>query len=64
MINKDKITMTFNKNVSNELQKVIMGLWGVTTVRQSEKYLGLLTFVGKSRRRAFGETKQSVWKKL
>ena len=44
-INKDKTNIFFSSNTSHDLQARIQHLFGVPSIRQHEKYLGLLAFV-------------------
>ena len=44
----------------NEIKEAL----GVPEIRQYEKYLGLPSFVGKSKRASFDYIKERVWRKL
>ncbi|KAF5454906.1 hypothetical protein F2P56_024537 [Juglans regia] len=63
-INKEKTSMVFSRNVSEDKQKEIMDLWGSTQGHQYERYLGLPPMVGKSKNHAFADIKHKVWLKL
>ena len=52
MVNKDKTTLFFSKNTDEESQEVIKQSLGVPAIQHYEKYLGLPSFVGKTRKRA------------
>ena len=45
-INIDKTNIFFSSNTQHDLQIQIQHLLGVLTIRQYEKYLGLLALVG------------------
>ena len=45
-INIDKTNIFFSSNTQHDLQVQIQHLLGVLTIRQYEKYLGLLALVG------------------
>ncbi|XP_042950031.1 uncharacterized protein LOC122282138 [Carya illinoinensis] len=63
-INKEKTSMVFSKNVSDELKSDIMQLWGGSHTQQYEKYLELPPLVGRSKKQAFSSIKSRVWQKL
>ena len=47
-INKYKTNIFFSSNIQHDLQTRIQQLLGVPAIRQYEKYLGLLAFVGRA----------------
>lgn len=63
-INIDKTTMMFSKNITPATQTEIMAIWTNDTLKQYEKYLGLPPIVGRAKRKALLNIKQSVWSKL
>lgn len=63
-LNKDKTTIFFSKKTSRDRQEEIKTLLGVPTIRQYEKYLGLLSFVGRAKNICFANIKERVWQKL
>lgn len=46
-INREKTSMIFSRNVTEELKEGIMSLWGRSHTQQYESYLGLPSIVGK-----------------
>lgn len=57
LINTEKTTMVFNKNSLKAFKQEIVTLWQNGRCQQYEKYLGLPSFVGKAKYRAFSEIK-------
>ena len=49
-INRDKTTLFFSKSTTASKQTELLQLLGVPAVKEYEKYLGLPSFVGRSRR--------------
>ena len=49
-LNRDKTTLFFSKNVPQGMQDTIISLLGVPEIKQYEKYLGLPSFVGRSKK--------------
>ncbi|XP_042974690.1 uncharacterized protein LOC122306323 [Carya illinoinensis] len=56
--------MIFSTNVNSQLQQEIMASWGIQQAHKYDKYLGLPSVVGRSKKRAFASIKSKVWKKL
>ena len=46
------------------MQNMIKDMLGVMAVEQYEKYLGLLSLVGRNKKESFAHIKQQIWKKL
>ncbi|XP_022841874.1 uncharacterized protein LOC111365549 [Olea europaea var. sylvestris] len=63
-LNRDKTSMVFSANVSQDKQESIMALSNAPQVQQYDKYLGLPPMVGRSKTRAFSDIKHKVWLKL
>ncbi|KAL0408351.1 UNVERIFIED_CONTAM: hypothetical protein Sradi_1769500 [Sesamum radiatum] len=59
-INAQKSAMVVSKNVNNNLKKKMAGILGVRLVTKHDKYLGLPTIIGKSKREVFAATKERV----
>ncbi|XP_042944649.1 uncharacterized protein LOC122278535 [Carya illinoinensis] len=63
-VNKEKTAMVLSTNVNPQLQQEIMASWGIQQAQKYEKYLGLPSVVGRSKKSAFANIKSRVWKKL
>ncbi|XP_062014013.1 uncharacterized protein LOC133730438 [Rosa rugosa] len=63
LVNFDKSSVIFSKNVSSELQGEISSLLGVEIVASHERYLGLPTYVGKKKTATFQYIKENLAKK-
>ena len=63
-INRDKTNIFFSSNTSSDMQSHIQSILEVSTIRQYEKYLGLLALVGRAEKQSFIYIKERVWKKL
>ena len=63
-INRDKTNIFFSSNTHQDIQVRIQHLLGVPTIRQYERYLGLLVFVGRAKRQGFAYIKERIWKKI
>ncbi len=63
-LNRAKTTLFFSSNTSRERQEELKNLLGVPAIRQYEKYLGLPSFVGRSKKVCFAHIKERVWQKL
>ena len=63
-VNRDKTNVFFSSNTSHEVQVRIQQILGVPSIRQFEKYLGLLALVGRAKKQSFIYIKEMVWKKL
>lgn len=60
-INTNKTTRVFSKNVGEVDKDTIAMIWGCGSTQKYEKYLGLPSIVGRSRRRAFLDIKTKLW---
>ena len=63
-INKDKTNLFFSTNTSPDVQESIQQLLGMPSIRNFEKYLGLLALMGRGKKQTFSYIKERVWKKL
>ena len=64
LVNKDKTTLFFSRNTPEEVQQEIKVLLGVSTIKHYEKYLGLLSFVGRQKKACFIQIKERIWTKM
>ena len=64
MVNKDKTTLFFSKNIDEESQEVIKQSLGVPAIQHYEKYLGLPSFVGKNKKACFKLVKERIWARM
>ena len=53
VINRDKTTLFFSKNTSEQSQEVIKNSLNVPVIQRYEKYLGLPSFIGRSEKASF-----------
>lgn len=63
-LNRTKTTLFFSKCVASSTQEELSRILGAPAVRQYEKYLGLPSFVGRSKKASFAQIKDRVWNKL
>ena len=63
-INFNKSEVSFSRNVESCRKNEILTLFGVREVERHEKYLGLPTVIGRSKKMVFAVLKERVWKKL
>ena len=63
-INREKTTLFFSKSTPASNQTELLQLLGVPAIKEYEKYLGLPSFVGRSRRESFTQIKESIWQRL
>ena len=59
-----KSSVYFSSNVKEERRQGIKDLLGVKEVERFESYLGLPTFIGRSKYQTFLFIKDRVWKKI
>ena len=62
-INRDK-TNFFSALILLICILVFKEFWGVSAIRQYEKYLGLPALVGRAKKQSFIYIKERVWEKL
>lgn len=63
-INMEKLEVSFSMNVSNESQNMLLSKLNFQAVEEHKKYLGLPTFVGRSKKVVFQVIQDRVWKKV
>ncbi|KAL0421132.1 UNVERIFIED_CONTAM: hypothetical protein Slati_3136100 [Sesamum latifolium] len=63
-INLQKSAVVFSKNVENASQIALASILGISVDVKHEKYLGLPTINGRSKREVFNGIKERIWKKL
>jgi hypothetical protein len=63
-LNQDKTSIFFSRNTLDDLKSEILRLSGILTTQKYDKYLGLPTLVGKSRKQAFKSIKDRVQRRL
>ncbi|KAL0404144.1 UNVERIFIED_CONTAM: hypothetical protein Sradi_2055200 [Sesamum radiatum] len=64
MINLLKSAIVFSSNVTESSQVELAGILGVTVVPKHDKYLGLPTTAGRSKKELFDGIKDRMWHKL
>jgi hypothetical protein len=60
MVNKEKSTILFSKNTKNRCKDEMKGILNISAEGLSRKYLGLPTYVGKSKAKIFEYLKEKV----
>ena len=63
-INKAKTALFFSKNTPPSTRTSILTMFGTSATSQFEKYLGLPPIMGRSKKRAFNDIKDRIWKRL
>jgi len=63
-INKDKSSIMFSKNTRDEVKVTLMSELDIASEAHNGKYLGLPTYMGKSKSQTFTYLKDRVWKKI
>uniref|UniRef100_A0A2N9G5Y5 Reverse transcriptase domain-containing protein n=1 Tax=Fagus sylvatica TaxID=28930 RepID=A0A2N9G5Y5_FAGSY len=63
-VNGDKTAIFFSKNTPLAKKSDILSLFGTLPTTQFEKYLGLPPIMGRSKRHAFNDIKDRIWKRL
>ena len=63
-LNKAKTALFFSKNTPRAIQEEIKSRFGAQVIRQHEKYLGLPSLVGRSKKNTFHDLKDKLGKKL
>ena len=64
VINWDKTTLFFSKNTSEQSQEVIKNSLNVPAIQHYEKYLGLPSFIGRSKKASFTQIKERIWSRM
>ena len=62
-VNFDKTDVVFSKCVETNRRQEIVALLGVKEVVKHEKYLGLPTVIGRSKKEIFASIRERIWKK-
>ena len=63
-VNLDKTNVVFSKCVANNRRQEIVDTLGVKEVEKHDKYLGLPTIIGKSKKAIFAALKERIWQKI
>lgn len=63
-LNRAKTSLFFSSNTDQQLQEEIKTRFGAQIIRQHEKYLGLLSLVGRNKRNTFNAVKEKLATKL
>ncbi|KAL0354202.1 UNVERIFIED_CONTAM: putative mitochondrial protein [Sesamum angustifolium] len=63
-INMQKSAIVFNKNTDPQVRGILAGRIGVEVVNKHEKYLGLPTVGGRSKREMFASLRNRAWSKM
>jgi hypothetical protein len=63
-LNRSKTSLFFTKNTSATMKQYIKNLFHVLEIKSHEKYLGLPSFIGRSKKAAFNGIKDRVWQKI
>ena len=63
-LNNDKTSIFFSTNTPTESREDIRNLMGASNTNSIEQYLGLPSFVGRSKTKAFEDFSTKVWKKI
>ena len=63
-INGEKTALFYSKNTPVETRAVLTVMFGTSHTTQFEKYLGLPPIMGRSKKRAFNDIKDRIWRRL
>uniref|UniRef100_A0A2N9ISR7 Reverse transcriptase zinc-binding domain-containing protein n=1 Tax=Fagus sylvatica TaxID=28930 RepID=A0A2N9ISR7_FAGSY len=63
-LNRAKTSLYFTKNTPSAMRELIKDLFQVPEIKCHDKYLGLPSFVGRSKKEAFGGLKDRVWRRI
>ncbi|KAK9689126.1 hypothetical protein RND81_09G036900 [Saponaria officinalis] len=64
MLNLDKTTVSFSKGVHETVRSQITSILRVQEIDAQDRYLGLPTVVGRSKKRVADTARDKLWKKL
>ena len=64
MINKEKTTLFFSRNMDEDSQEAIKMALNVPAIQHDEKYLELPSFVGRNRMTCFTQIKERIWARM
>ncbi|KAL0440361.1 UNVERIFIED_CONTAM: hypothetical protein Slati_2519100 [Sesamum latifolium] len=63
-VNYQKSAVVLSKNVRHHTQEELAAFIGVVRITKNEKYLGLPSIIGRSKREVFAGLKEKVWRRL
>ncbi|XP_021751079.1 uncharacterized protein LOC110716751 [Chenopodium quinoa] len=63
-LNMDKSEVSFSRNIEQERKNMLQMKLSFKAVERHEKYLGLPTYIGSSKKQVFHNIQDRVWKKL
>ena len=63
-INGEKTTLFYSKNTPLKIRSVLTAMFGTSHTTQFEKYLGLPLIMGRSKKHAFNDIKDRIWRRL
>ena len=64
MINKEKSTIMFSTNTVGGKRREVMQALNIQKETMNERYLGLLVFVGRDKKRVFAYLKDRIWQRI
>ena len=64
VVNLDKSEVSCSRNVSNRMRQTLQERLGFKESKTHNRYLGLPTFIGRSKKMVFQGVQDRVWKKL
>ena len=64
VVNVDKSEVSYSRNVSENMKNMLQQSLGFKAVETHDRYLGLPTFIGRSKKNVFQTIRDRVWKKL
>ena len=64
MINKEKTTLFFSRNIDEQSQEDIKVALNEPAIQHYEKYLGLPSFVGQNKTTCFTQIKERIWARM
>ena len=63
-LNKDKTSLFFSKNATEEVKEAMKEMFGAQIIHQHERYLGLPPLVGRGKKKAFNRINDQVGCKI
>ena len=64
MINRDKSSVMFSPNITRNMKNLLLQVLGLGTEATDGKYVGLPTYIGRSRTKCFAYIKEKILKRL
>jgi len=64
VVNVDKSEVSYSRNVSENMPNMLQQRFGFKAVETHDPYLGLPTYIGRSKKAVFHNVRDRVWKKL